>query len=152
MLYAVTHYTAAELITMRADADKPNMGLTTWKGNIVRKQDIVVAKNYLSEDELDSLNRLTTIFLETAELRVKERKDLNLDFWRQNVDALIAFQGKDVLIGNGTVSNQEMEILVKKVYTEFDVKRKHADALAADEEDLKLLDDLEKQVKNTKRP
>ena len=152
LLYAVTHYTAAELITMRADADKPNMGLTAWKGNIVRKQDIIVAKNYLNEDEMDTLNRLTTIFLETAELRVKERKDLTLDYWRQNVDALIAFQGKEVLAGNGTVSNHDMEVQVKEVYAEFDAKRKHADALAADEEDLRLLDDLEKQVKEKKKP
>lgn len=152
LLYAVTYYTAAELITMRADADKPNMGLTAWKGNIVRKQDIIVAKNYLSEDELDTLNRLTTIFLETAELRVKERKDLTLDYWRQNVDALIAFQGKEVLAGNGTVSNHDMEVQVKEVYAEFDAKRKHADALAADEEDLRLLDDLERQVKKKKKP
>lgn len=147
-----SHYTAAELITMRADADKPNMGLTTWKGNIVRKQDIIIAKNYLNEDEMDTLNRLTTIFLETAELRVKERKDLTLDYWRQNVDALIAFQGKEVLAGNGTVSNHDMEVQVKEVYAEFDTKRKHADALAADEEDLRLLDDLEKQVKEKKKP
>ena len=66
LLYAVTHHTAAELIVVRADADKPNMGLTTWKGNIVRKQDIIIAKNYLTQDELDTLNRLTTIFLESA--------------------------------------------------------------------------------------
>lgn len=152
LLYAVTHCTAAELITVRSDADKPNMGLTAWKGNIVRKQDIVIAKNYLNEDELDTLNRLTTIFLETAELRVKERKDLTLDYWRQNVDALIAFQGKDVLVGNGSVSNHEMEVQVKEVYAEFDAKRKQTDALAADEEDLRLLDDLEKQVKKVKKP
>lgn len=152
LLYAVTHYTAAELITTRADADKPNMGLTTWKGSIVRKQDIIIAKNYLNEDELDTLNRLTTIFLETAELRVKERKDLTLDYWRQNVDALIAFQGKDVLAGNGTVSNYEMEVQVKAVYAEFDARRKYADALSADEEDLRLLDNLEKQVKEKKKP
>jgi len=151
LLYAVTHYTAAELITMRADAGKPNMGLTTWKGSIVRKQDIVIAKNYLNEDELDILNRLVNIFLETAELRVKERKDLTLDYWRQNVDALLTFQGKDVLVGNGNVSNQEMEDAVRSIYAEFDAKRKKTDAQAADEEDLRMLDDLEKQVKRNKK-
>lgn len=152
LLYAVTHNTAAELITMRADAGKPNMGLTTWKGTIVRKQDIIIAKNYLNEDELDTLNRLVNIFLETAELRVKERKDLTLDYWRQNVDALLAFQGKDVLTGNGKVSNLEMEEFVRCVYDEFDARRKREEAQIADEEDLRMLEDLEKQVKKNKKP
>ena len=150
LLYAVTHHTAAELVVARADAAKPNMGLTAWKGNIVRKQDIIIAKNYLNQDEIDTLNRLTTIFLESAELRVKERKDLTLGYWQQNVDALLAFHGRDLLIGNGTVSNQDMENRVRDIYAEFDVRRKNADALAADEEDLRLLDDLERQVKNKK--
>ncbi|NLH55435.1 MAG: virulence RhuM family protein, partial [Rikenellaceae bacterium] len=68
LLYAVTHKTAAELIVSRADAHKPNMALTSWKGSVVRKQDILIAKNYLNENEIDQLNRLTVIFLETAEL------------------------------------------------------------------------------------
>lgn len=151
LLYAVTHQTAAELIVARADANKPNMGLTTWKGNIVRKQDIIIAKNYLMQDELDTLNRLTTIFLESAELRVKERKDLTLSFWQQNVNALLTFHGKEVLAGNGTVSNQDMENRVRDIYAEFDTRRKQQDALAADEEDLRLLDDLERQVKDKKQ-
>ena len=82
LLYAVTHNTAAEIVSLRADASKPNMGLTSWKGNIVRKADIVVAKNYLFEEEIDKLNRLVMLFLESAELRVKDRKCLTLDFWR----------------------------------------------------------------------
>ncbi len=109
LLYAVTHNTAAELVYHRADSQKPNMGLTTWKGNVVRKGDIIIAKNYLSEDEIDTLNRLVTIFLENAELRVKERKDLTIGYWKQNVDSLLAFQGKDILSGKGMVSNDEAE-------------------------------------------
>ena len=76
LLYAVTNQTAAEIIVSRADANKPNMALTNWKGTIVRKQDIFIAKNYLSKDELDTLNRLVVIFLESAELRIKERIDI----------------------------------------------------------------------------
>ena len=94
LLYAVTNHTAAELIMERADAGKPNMGLTSWKGSIVRKQDIFIAKNYLQESELDKLNRLVTIFLESAELRVKERRDLTMSFWRNNVDAMLTFQNQ----------------------------------------------------------
>ena len=86
LLFAVTHQTAAEIIVSRADSSAPNMALTTWKGDVVRKGDIIVAKNYLNNDEIDSLNRLTILFLDSAEIRVKERKDLTLDFWRENVN------------------------------------------------------------------
>ena len=109
LLYAVTHNTAAEIVSLRADASKPNMGLTSWKGSIVRKADIIVAKNYLFEEEIDKLNRLVMLFLESAELRVKERKCLTLDFWRGNVNNLLSFQGYDILQGNGSISNREME-------------------------------------------
>lgn len=150
LLFAVTHHTAAEIIVERADAEKPNMGLTTWKGSIVRKGDIIVAKNYLEVEEIDKLNRLVNLFLESAELRVKERKDLTLDFWRENVKGLLTFQGMDLLADNGKVSNQEMEEYVRGVYAQFDVRRKSYEAQLADEEDLKLLDDLEKEVKERK--
>lgn len=109
LLYAVTHKTAAELIVSRADAQQPNMALTTWKGNTVRKQDILIAKNYLQEKEIDQLNRLTVIFLETAELRVQERRDLTLDYWRNNVNRLLEFNEKEVLQDSGNVSRKQME-------------------------------------------
>ena len=140
LLYAVTHNTAAEIVYLRADAQKPNMGLTAWKGNIVRKGDIVVAKNYLSEDEIDTLNRLVVIFLENAELRVKERKDLTINYWKQNVDALLSFQGKDVLIGRRTISNDDAEEKALKEYGSFDARRRQYEALKADQDDLKELE------------
>ncbi len=148
LLYAVTHCTAAEIVVNRADDTKPNMGLTTWKGSIVRKGDIIIAKNYLNKDEIDTLNRLVTLFLESAELRVKERKDLTLDFWRDNVKMLLTFQGKELLVGNGSVSNVQMEEYVRNGYEKFDTKRKAYEAQLADEEDMKLLDDLEDEIKN----
>lgn len=150
LLFAVTHNTAAELIVARADNQKTNMGLTSWKGSIVRKGDIIIAKNYLNEDEIDTLNRLVTLFLESAELRVKERKDLTLDFWRENVKMLLSFQGKDILTDNGSVSNAYMEEHVRSIYEKFDAKRKAYDAQLADEEDLKLLDDLEDEIKTNR--
>lgn len=150
LLYAVTHSTAAEIIVTRADVEKPNMGLTTWKGSIVRKGDIIIAKNYLDEDEIDTLNRLVNLFLESAELRVKERKDLTLDFWRENVKMLLTFQGKGLLVGNGSVSNSQMEEYVRSVYEKFDAKRKAYEAQLADEEDMKFLDDLENDIKENR--
>ena len=148
LLYAVTHNTAAEIASSRADASKPNMGLTSWKGSIVRKADIIVAKNYLIEDEIDKLNRLVMLFLESAELRVKDRKCLTLDFWRENVDSLLSFQGYDILKGSGSISNGDMEKYVRMVYDKFNSKRKLIEAEEADAEDLKWLEDLQNKIKN----
>ena len=150
LIYAVTHKTAAELIVSRADASQPNMALTSWKGNVVRKQDIYIAKNYLSDDEIDVLNRLTVLFLDSAELRVKERKDLTLDYWRKNVDNLLDFQNKEVLKNAGAISNKQMENIVDAVYEEFNNRRK---LYALEIEEKKEKDELnliEYEVKNRK--
>jgi len=146
LLYAVTHQTAAELIVSRADATLPNMGLTTWKGSIVRKGDVIIAKNYLQTEEIDSLNRLVDIFLTSAEERVKGRRDLTLDYWRKNVDSLLTFQEKDILQGAGSITNYEAEEKAKHVYDVFNSKRKQMEAQTADADDLKMLEDLEKRV------
>jgi len=151
LLYAVTHQTAAEIIVSRADASQPNMALTSWKGNVVRKQDIYTAKNYLKDDEIDMLNRLTVLFLDSAELRVKERKDLTLNYWRNNVDALLNFQNKDVLKGAGTISNAQMERIVDIVYAEFNQRRKLYAAQQADQMDNDDLSALEGDVRNRKK-
>ncbi|MEQ1814361.1 MAG: virulence RhuM family protein [Candidatus Nitrotoga sp.] len=151
LLYAVTGNTAAELITQRADSNAPNMNLTAWKGTVVRKADITTAKNYLSADEVDSLNRLTVIFLETAELRVKERKDLTLSYWRDNVDKLLAFNEKPLLAGTGRISHAQMEKQVGAVYEQFDARRKTEQAIAADARDLEALNDVAKTITQKKR-
>ena len=151
LLYAVTHQTAAEIIVSRADASQPNMALTSWNGNVVRKQDIYTAKNYLKDDEIDMLNRLTVLFLDSAELRVKERKDLTLNYWRNNVDALLDFQNKDVLKGAGTISNTQMERIVDTVYAEFNQRRKLYAAQQADKMDNDDLSALEGDVRNRKK-
>jgi hypothetical protein len=150
LLYAVTGKTAAEIIVSRADDQAPNMGLTSWKGNIVRKGDIIIAKNYLSHDEIDTLNRLVVIFLESAELRAKNRQDLTMDFWRNNVDRILEFQDKAVLDHVGSISNADMEKQVKALYEQFDQRRKIAEARAADAQDLEALKALEEEVKKKK--
>jgi hypothetical protein len=148
LLHAVTGHTAAEIIVNRADAEKPNMALTAWKGSIVRKGDIFTAKNYLTKDEIDTLNRLVVIFLETAELRAKNRQDLTMDFWRDNVDRILDMNDQKILSGHGTVSNADMEKIARKVYDTFDAKRKAFDARQADEQDLKELEQEIKKQKN----
>lgn len=147
LLYAITGRTAAEIIMDRANADIENMGLTSWKGNIVRKQDIIIAKNYLTNDELDSLNRLVVIFLETAEFRAKNRKNLTMDFWRENVDKILLSNDQQLLIGAGSVSNLQMESFVRQVYEDYDARRKKFEAEEADREDLQDLLDLENDLK-----
>ncbi|UBB25145.1 virulence RhuM family protein [Pseudoxanthomonas japonensis] len=155
LLYAVTGKTAAELVIARADPDQPNMGLNAWEGSRVRKADVIVAKNYLTADEIDSLNRLVVIFLEQAELRVKDRKSLTLDYWRENVDKLLAFNDRPVLEGTGTVSHASMKALAYERYEQFSTQRRSAEAMAADMEDLRTLEAAEKVLKTRgkgKRP
>lgn len=147
LLFAITGQTAAEIIINRADAMQPNMALTSFKGLKVRKQDIYIAKNYLTEDELDSLNRFVMVFLETAELRAKNRQDITMDFWRENIDRIIEFNDKEVLKNNGSISHTQMEKMVEKVYATFDEKRKKQEAIEADSQDLEELKQLEEKVK-----
>ena len=147
LLYAITGRTAAEIIVDRAKSDVENMGLTSWKGNVVRKQDIIIAKNYLTNDELDSLNRLVVIFLETAEFRAKNRQNLTMDFWRENVDRILTSNDQQLLVGAGSISNSQMESIVRHVYEDFDARRKKFEAEEADREDLQDLLDLEDEIK-----
>ena len=121
--YAVTGKTAAEIVVLRANADKPNMNLTSWKGSIVRKQDIFIAKNYLTKDEIDTLNRLVVIFLESAELRAKNRMDMTIDFWRENVERVLEFQDKKNLTHAGSISKTLMEKKVRTIYINFNMNK-----------------------------
>ncbi|MDU8923358.1 virulence RhuM family protein [Pasteurellaceae bacterium LIM206] len=150
LIYAITKQTAAELICQRANADLPNMGLTAWKGKIVRKGDIITAKNYLSSDELDSLNRLVMIFLESAELRVKNHQDLTLDFWRKSVDGLLMFNGFDILDHRGSRSHEQMKTLTNQQYEIFNQARKIQKMQQAEAEDLQILEQMEKRLKKGK--
>ena len=151
LLYAVTKQTAAEIIVSRADPTKPNMNLTAWKGSIVRKGDIIIAKNYLKADEIDTLNRLVSIFLDSAELRVKRLQTITMDFWKGAVDKLLMLNDFPVLNGSGTVSRVEMEQIVGGRYDEFDAKRRAQEAIAADQEDMKELEDIEKKIAQKKK-
>lgn len=147
LLYAVTGHTAAELVLQRADASQPNMALLTWSGSRVRKHDVVVAKNYLHADEMDSLNRLTVIFLEQAELRVKQRKDLTLDFWRNNVDKMLEFNDQPVLQGAGSISRAQMEREVQRRFEQFDAQRRAAERAQADAQDIQQLEQALQKIK-----
>ena len=151
LLYAVTGQTSAEIVMTRADANAPNMGLTSWKGAVVRKQDVIIAKNYLTHDELDSLNRLVVIFLETAEFRAKNRKDLTMNFWRENVDKILLANDQPLLANAGQISKEHKDEYAWRVYEEFNARRKRKDAINADREDMEQLKELEAEIKHRTR-
>ncbi|MFA6138184.1 MAG: virulence RhuM family protein [Sulfurimonas sp.] len=147
LLFAITGQTAAEIIVSRADATQPNMAITSFKSSHVRKEDIYIAKNYLTDDELDSLNRFVVVFLETAELRAKNRQDVTMDFWRENIDRIIEFNDKKLLKGHGSISKEQMKKMVEAVYVIFDTKRKKQEIIEADNQDLEELKQIEEKVK-----
>jgi hypothetical protein len=152
LLFAVTGKTAAELIMARANPADPHFGLLTWKGNKVRKTDIIVAKNYLSEDEIDTLNRLVVIFLETAELRAKSKQETRMAFWKQNVDQIITSNGFPLLSNAGTISHQQMEARTAELYQQFDQQRRKQEALQADQQEEADLQALESKLKRRPQP
>jgi hypothetical protein len=152
LLFAVTGKTAAELIMARADPADPHFGLLTWKGDKVRKTDIVVAKNYLSEDEIDTLNRLVVIFLETAELRAKSKQETRMAYWKHNVDQILTSNGFPLLSNAGSISHQQMESRTAELYEQFDQQRRKQDALLADQQDEADLQALESKLKRRPQP
>ena len=152
LLYAVTRQTAAELILARANPQDPHFGLRAWSGGRVRKQDIVVAKNYLSEDEIDTLNRLVTIFLETAELRAKNRQDIPMRFWMENVGQIISSNGFPLLANAGSVKHVDMEERTSERWLVFDQQRRQQEARAADADDAAELAALETSIKRRLKP
>ncbi len=152
LIFAVTRQTAAELVTARANPADPHFGLFAWKGDKVRKADIVVAKNYLTEDEIDTLNRLVVIFLETAELRAKGKQETRMAFWKQNVDQIITSNGFPLLTHAGSISHDQMEARTGELYQQFDQGRKRAEALEADRQDEADLKALEATLKKRAKP
>lgn len=146
MLWAVTGKTAAELIADRSNPDKVNMGLTSFKGSIVRKGDVGTAKNYLQQDEIDELNRIVTMYLDFAEDQASKRKTITMDQWADKLDAFLEFNERDLLTHAGKVQMKVAQKLATDRYDDFDDKRKKAEAIAADEEDIKELEQLEKQL------
>ncbi|MEV0590861.1 virulence RhuM family protein [Nonomuraea cavernae] len=156
LVYAVTGHTAAELIVKRADPAKPNMGLTSWKGSHVRKGDITVSKNYLSSDEVTTLNMLTTQFLDFAELRARRRQQITMAEWVEATDRFIAMNDMGVLSGAGRVPSDDATATAQERFNDFDAQRLALETARADEEaerelrellagdDADVLDELER--------
>ena len=142
MHWAVTHQTAAEIIYSRADAEMPHMGLTTWKNapdGRVQKSDTIVAKNYLSDKEVDALNRLSTAFLDMAELRAQRQIVATMADWKKQLDDFLNLYGYDKLNDAGTISAEQAK---EKAYAEYDKFR-----IIQDRE---YLSDFDKEIRKWK--
>lgn len=122
--FAAHGHTAAELIAKRADASQNNMGLTAFKGARVRKQDITVAKNYLNAEEIDTLNRIVTLYLDFAELQAKNKKPMHMEDWEQKLNNFLRFNDRDVLKNAGTITAQLAKEIAEQQYDIYDQNRK----------------------------
>ncbi len=134
LVFAITGRTAAQLIVERADPDVAHMGLTNWSGDKPRKSDAVVSKNYLTQRELDQLNRLVTMFLDFAEDRAERRIETRMDDWITQTDRFLDFNERAVLNGPGRISNQQMELIIAERYAAFDAERRVADRITSERE------------------
>lgn len=131
--------TATELINTRADASKDNMGLQTFKGDKVRKSDVIVAKNDLNENELKSLNRIVTMYLDYAEGQAERQQPMYMSDWKEKLNAFLKFNDREILENAGRIKKEVADSLALKEYEVFNQKRisneKHDDFLEFIKED-----------------
>ena len=146
MHWAITGKTAAEIIHERADSGKPNMGLTTWRGAKVRKEDVIIAKNYLNEKELLALNNLVEQYLIFAEGQAMRRIPMRMTDWIKKLDAFLTVNERDILLHAGTISHEMAKELAEDEYDQFNRKRiRQKDRFDGD------FDKTIKQLTNSKR-
>lgn len=122
--YAATGLTAAELIAQRASHAEPNMGLSTWKGAVVSRSDVTVAKNYLREDEISELNRIVVMWLDFAEDQARRRKQIFLRDWETRLDDFLRFNEREVLDNAGSISKAEADGHARAEYDRFAARRR----------------------------
>jgi hypothetical protein len=151
MLFAVTGRTAAELILERADAGQPNMGLQSWKGSVVRKGDVVAAKNYLAGDEISELNRIVTMYLDYAEDMAKRRREMTMKNWEERLDAFLAFNERDILTHAGKVLAEDAKKIAHERYSAFDAARKGDERSESEAEYIEDLKAIEAEAKSLQK-
>lgn len=117
MHWAAHKHTAAEVIYERADADQPNMGLTSWQGESIKRSDVEVAKNYLNEKEIDALNKIVTAYLDIAEVRALNHEPMYMKDWLETIDDYLKMTRRDILSTKGRVSHLQA---IKKAHEEYD--------------------------------
>lgn len=116
-------HTAAEIVFERADADKPNMGLTSWPGSAILSSDVTIAKNYLNSEELDVLNRIVTAYLEFAELQARSRQAMYMKDWIAKLDDFLKLSGRELLANAGKISHDRAAKHAKEEYQKFQHKQ-----------------------------
>jgi len=121
--FAIHGQTAAELIESRARAKNKNMGLTSWSGEKIRRQDVTVAKNYLTEKELKSLNRIVTRYLDYAEDQAERRKPMYMADWKKRLDAFLEFDEREILQGAGRVAKAVADKTAIEEYQKYNQQR-----------------------------
>lgn len=126
--YAATGYTAPEIIASRADASKDNMGLTSFKGAKVRKTDVTVAKNYMSQEEISTLNLIVTMYLDYAELQAKQHHVMHMADWEDKLNQFLQFNGREVLQNPGKVKREVADALAIAEYEKYDANRRMIEA------------------------
>jgi hypothetical protein len=149
--FAATGKTAPELIAERADHTKPNMNLTAWKGNIVRKSDVTIAKNYLHEEEITELNRIVAMFLDYAEDQARRRRQVFMNDWRERLDDFLRFNERNVLKNTGSVSREEANRHATEQYDLFHQKRLNKMEIQAEEEAVKHLEEMARDLTKKSR-
>ncbi|PIY83858.1 MAG: hydroxyacid dehydrogenase [Candidatus Omnitrophica bacterium CG_4_10_14_0_8_um_filter_44_12] len=153
--FAVSGKTAAELISERVDASKPNMGLTSWKGAKVRPSDVTIAKNYLNAKEIDQLNRIVTMYLDYAEDQAKRHRQIFMRDWRKKLDAFLKFNERDILKNAGKITKEVADQLALKQYGRFNAHRlkqeAEAEMLADDAEFKQIEEKIKKLPKKRKK-
>lgn len=147
--FACTGHTAAELIHQRADASQPHMGLSSYKGEEVRKSDVMVAKNYLNQDEVSELNRVVNMWLDFAEDQARRRQQVFLRDWQEKLDQFLQFNDRDVLQGAGTVSKKAADEKAQAEYVQYAEQQRRLKE-AAGEQDIAGL--LQWKTDTKKRP
>ncbi len=151
MHYAATGLTAAEIVRSRADATKPNMGLTNWKGSRVLKRDVITAKNYLDDSEIDILNRITVMFLDQAEFRAQRRQNIRMRDWEQFLDKFLRDTELAVLSNAGIVGHEEAITWAETEYTTFALRRQYEAEAAAEEGYIEDLRSTVRTLETTRR-
>jgi hypothetical protein len=145
MHWAAHGHTAPEIIYNRADSNKPHMGMTSWTGNAPRKADASIAKSYLREDELNTLNRIVTAYLEFAELQALNRQPMYMNDWSVKLDDFLKLSGRDVLVDAGKIGHTEA---LEKAYVEYEKYRKELENKPSliEEHFLKVIQEIEEKT------
>lgn len=150
--FASTGKTAPQLITERANAAQPNMGLTNWKGSAVRKGDVTVAKNYLTEPEIEELNRIVVMFLDYAEDQARRRRQVFMSDWTVKLDEFLRFNDRSVLPDAGSVSREQADEKAKLEYETFSENRRAATETQAEQDLIRDLENIKKNLPKRKTP